>query len=62
MTALAFSSNESATLERTVDVEGDIEITPDELVPEKYDLQKCITWIQKEKLERVCLLFCKVKL
>lgn len=55
MTALAFSSNESATLERTVDVEGDIEITPDELVPEKYDLQKCITWIQKEKLERVCL-------
>lgn len=52
MTALPFSSNETATLERTVEVD-EIKCTPDELVPEKYDLQKCITWIQNQKLERV---------
>ena len=49
----AFSSNETATLTRTVEVDGELENTPKDLVPEKYCLQKCIDWIQTRQLERV---------
>lgn len=57
MTAIAFSSNETAVLTRTVEVEDKLQKTPKELVPEKYDLQKCIDWIRTRQLEKVCLQF-----
>ena len=57
MTATAFSSNETDVLTRCVEVEDEIEKTPEDLVPEKYDLEKCVDWIQTRQVEKVSHVF-----
>jgi diphthamide biosynthesis protein 2 len=52
----AFSSNDESVICRIVEEEAN-EPTPVELLPIKYELDRCVAWIKELQLQRVCLQF-----
>lgn len=52
----AFSSNDESVIKRIVEEDANTP-TPVELIPIKYELDRCVAWINELQLQRVCLQF-----
>ena len=56
MSVADFSSKDTISLEKTVDVNNIIE-TPPEKLKSVYQLSKCIDWVNSNNFKRTCLQF-----
>lgn len=52
----AFTSNDESVICRIVEDEAN-KPTPVELLPDKYELDRCVAWIKELQLQSVCLQF-----
>lgn len=52
----AFSSNDESVISRILEEEANAPTSVD-LLPIKYELDRCVAWIEELQLQRVCLQF-----